>query len=1625
MPLNPITATKEIEKRYSQYLSTTFYINDAELQNKFLHELSQKNRFIKGPILEATPPFKKGKNIEDLIIEGVLCEEFKKLNSPDLPIQRGLYLHQEKAVRKIITEKRNIIAATGTGSGKTEIFMIPILNYLFTQKEKGKLTHGVRALLLYPMNALANDQLKRLRNLLHNYPDITFGSYTGETEERERDALEKYRKMFNGDEPLKNELLSREKMKKQPPHILITNYAMLEYLLLRPDDNVFFDGPYAGNWKFIVLDEVHTYTGAKGIEMSMLLRRLKERVLTDNSPKLQFIGTSATIGRGKKDFQKVAEFGEKLFGEEVSWEDFNERKQDIIYGERLPVEISKESWGKPDAVLYERLCSIIERSDRVDIVNSLLETARDHRVPLQVINMARENNPKGGYHGVLYEILKGDSRIIELQQHLEKGPCYLSDVSKVIFPSEKAPRDKLVYLIQLANAAFPEDGYRPLIPARYHLFVRAIEGAYLILVPEERIFLEKREHVNINNHQYPAFEIASCRNCGALYLVGKTIDGEENRKVLKQHGKLHIEEDVSLEYYLLLRDNQEYEYINEDELALGYRFDEYKEMYKLCGKCGAIDKDNLVGKMCGCGEENYIKLLKVDSKEGLVHKCPACGSVQPQGSIVWRFLFGVDAVTSVLATALYQQGEDTGTSLSEEQIHQEEDEWGTLSTDNSFVGESKDQKVKGGQLLVFSDSRQDAAFFATYLSNSYSQILRRRMIIKTLEKNKDKAISNRWRLVDLVNHLKKYLEETELFPNKSPQQLEDEAWKWVLYECFAFDRRTGLEGLGLLGFSLLKPKVNFRNPFMAEPWNLTFEESWMLFQVLLDSFRKNAAIVFPPNISPQDEFFAPRNREYYFKQKSNTSGIFGWCPSKGINSRLDFLMRLAKNGLNLNISKKECAQLLEEIWSKGLRLDNPKSIFYSYFSSVHNSSDGTLYRVKTDYWELRPGIIDKSITWYFCPVCHRVTLYNIKGVCPTFKCPGKLEKCDPDTLFKNNHYRNLYMSVLPMWMNSREHTAQLTTEAAAKIQQQFNEGRVNVLSCSTTFELGVDVGELETVFLRNVPPSPANYIQRAGRAGRRKNSSAFILTFAQRKSHDLTYYNNPKRLILGEIMPPYFELKNEKIISRHVFSIAFSKFWREHADFFGSVENFFYNYKDGVELFKNFLIRRPMDLLASIKTVVPKYMHKQLEIDEWGWVNKLIDDEKGLLSWAKTELISDVKQLESMQNYYVKKKKYRKADLMNKTINTLKRRSLINYLAQKNILPKYGFPVDVVDLQIYHHGDEAKQLDLNRDMQLALSEYAPGSQVIAAGLLWTSRYLKKLSDRELVKRIYAICDHCGNYESTLYDDKQQIGSCSACGNRIGRNRGVFVIPEFGFISENPKAPTMEKPRKTYTTRKYYAEGGTEDTRTDVDFNGIHAELISMANGRLAIINHAGYKGFLVCEKCGYAVVNDGIKDFTHNTAYGEKCNGSWQRVALGFEFHTDILQIRFKNYNRHEDGFWLSVLYGILEGVSYSMEIERTDIDGCLYAYSGDPTSPALVLFDSVPGGAGHVKRIIQENNFEEVLKATLKIVSECTCGGEEGGTSCYGCLRNYSNQFCHDVLDRNKVKEFMEEMLGKKYIRD
>ncbi|NPV43661.1 MAG: DUF1998 domain-containing protein [Firmicutes bacterium] len=445
----------------------------------------------------------------------------------------------------------------------------------------------------------------------------------------------------------------------------------------------------------------------------------------------------------------------------------------------------------------------------------------------------------------------------------------------------------------------------------------------------------------------------------------------------------------------------------------------------------------------------------------------------------------------------------------------------------------------------------------------------------------------------------------------------------------------------------------------------------------------------------------------------------------------------------------------------------------------------------------------------------------------------------------DNHYRKLYLDTLPLIMQTSEHTAQLTTEMASEVQKKFYDGQINVLSCSTTFELGVDVGELETVFMRNVPPTAANYVQRAGRAGRRTSSTAFALTFAQRRSHDFTHFAEPLRIINGEIRPPHIEISNEKIIKRHMYAVALAMFWKQKPEYFGQVKAFFpQSGESASRVIKEFLQRKPEKLKASLKRIVPRAMWEKLGVEDWSWVDGLLHEQDGVLSKAEAQLISDLRELKAVEEEYKDAENYRRAEAIKRTINTLEKRYILNFLSQRNVIPKYGFPVDVVELQIYHHGEEAKGLELDRDLKVALSEYAPGSQV------------------------------------------------------------------------------------------------------------------------------------------------------------------------------TDILCLRFPGYHDKREGFWESLLYGLLEGACNALEIERQDVDGTLYPYAGDPYSPALILFDDVPGGAGHVKRIAEEDSFMDTLHQTLEMVSNCECGGKEADTSCYGCLCNYTNQYCHDKLKRGYVLEFVSKML-------
>ena len=289
------------------------------------------------------------------------------------------------------------------------------------------------------------------------------------------------------------------------------------------------------------------------------------------------------------------------------------------------------------------------------------------------------------------------------------------------------------------------------------------------------------------------------------------------------------------------------------------------------------------------------------------------------------------------------------------------------------------------------------------------------------------------------------------------------------------------------------------------------------------------------------------------------------------------------------------------------------------------------------------------------------------------------------------------------------------------------------LSCSTTFEMGVDVGDLETVYLRNMPPSPANYVQRAGRAGRGKNAAAFSLTYAKLSSHDFTYFKNPENMITGKIGVPLFTVRNEKIILRHIFAVALSDFFAKQVDVYNSNNADVLLSGDGWERFCAYLSSKPEHLKDVLKASIPESMHRVMGINDFSWTEKLVgkdgvlkvavDEFRGTVQYYIDEYRRLLAEGLTQQAAAVEKKlwSYRRGKEDNRGRN-----ELIEFLVRNNVLPKYGFPVDTVELYQNTNAATDKKLQMVRDLQLAISEYAPDSQVVADGKLYTSRYIRKL-----------------------------------------------------------------------------------------------------------------------------------------------------------------------------------------------------------------------------------------------------------------------------------------------------------
>ena len=333
---------------------------------------------------------------------------------------------------------------------------------------------------------------------------------------------------------------------------------------------------------------------------------------------------------------------------------------------------------------------------------------------------------------------------------------------------------------------------------------------------------------------------------------------------------------------------------------------------------------------------------------------------------------------------------------------------------------------------------------------------------------------------------------------------------------------------------------------VAEAYQQKVEDVKALFDLLAMEIVYHGALEGDCDLTDDEReyiFYTPKPKRVKrckdMDKDKKKSYLAGWSAAIRKNGSLLKNGRLKRVMSVLNLDEASANELLQMYWDEVLRGEE----------SLSTAGNDEFY-FSTERFTVSSGTEDIPI--YVCDVCGKTTTMNCKDMCTTLKCGGHLRRITHDSLLKDNHYAKLYQSSLMQPLHIKEHTAQLGREEQQKYQEMFVNKEINALSCSTTFEMGVDVGDLETVYLRNMPPSPANYVQRAGRAGRGKNAAAFSLTYAKLSSHDFTYFKNPENMITGKIGVPLFTVRNEKIILRHIFAVALSDFFAKQVDVYNS-----------------------------------------------------------------------------------------------------------------------------------------------------------------------------------------------------------------------------------------------------------------------------------------------------------------------------------------------------------------------------------------------------------------------------------------------------------------------------------------
>lgn len=1656
MAYDPVSVHNELKKSLHEYIVSQYFGKSPILLSTVTEKLAEEGVLYQKPYIESSPAYRiihdglKKANIPEW-----MKEFFEELARAGSGVFSSPFAHQIQALENAV-QGRDLFVSTGTGSGKTECFMWPLLaklaNEALKQPESWK-TRGVRAIVLYPMNALVMDQISRLRRLIgDNEGEFLrifrkscgldtrrpqFGMYTGRTPYSGKEPIKKQDQqlagmlshyILNEDEEIspskqlfheklrengriparkdlrqtiKNlndgkhtpdpedaEMLTRFEMQNVCPDILITNYSMLEYMLFRPQEASIWTQTQEWltsapeNRLLFIIDEAHVYRGAAGGETALLLRRLFHK-LGISREKIQFILTTASMPKAnERERERV-----QLFAKELTSASEGESfcyltgEQEELRGDRqYEIPISK----------LEQLQEINQETDdeTLEALNRFWRDLPNAPDPFSTLCEAKS---------WMFEHLVDYRPFKSLLATTRGNAVSIEELAEQIFPEVplKRAQNAVGVLLTIATLAQSRNG-NVLFPARMHLLFRGINGVYACTNPcphahidgELRlgdIFLSDREKYCPHCGSIVC-ELSNDRRCGALffhgYILHESLDSEDCGHVYLWRHPGQFPGKKMREIHLFIPP----ENFKVSENSSKYPF---RPCY-LDTQSGFINfKDDSWSGRDGIRKLYFSNYQTAGHPDIITFTtCPHCRKQLSKTELTLFRTQGNPPFFNLIRTQFKLQP-PARKEMDKERFPNE-----------------------GRKVLLFSDSRQRAAKLARDMSElSESEAARqlfalaiREMVNSDTERNMNDlydyfclaANENQVHLFHGSDR-KTFLDDRETVRNqknraqkkgrKYDPELKLEKAPALMQSQFLQIFCGGYNTLYQTAVSWIEPtnkqleklldqleeaglSVNEQDALeLFNAWILFISDSHMaLGDTINNALRSNVRLL-PDNYGLKEDWSFPKHIQK----------IMGW--------------------------DKDPTQM--QIWKKTLN-----TIFLQKAMNER-------FFVLLDH--IKP-CFDTEHTWYRCPICSNLSPYLLKGKCP-YCTSQKIHPCtqiEKDAItFWSHPIEEAYAGKKIRVINTEEHTAQLshkdpqndqwslTEQYEMRFQDilQEDETSVDILSCTTTMEVGIDIGSLVAVGLRNIPPMRENYQQRAGRAGRRGAKLSTIITFCENGPHDSFYFRKPVSMFRGDPRTPWIDVRSEKLLQRHI----------------------------GIILFNEYLKR-----IEESLDQMPAAAFLDAHLDEFlKFISKQSVSDTVLLKENSSFDLDILHSHLSNELHTLKKKRDTHPELFGDDgYNSVKKpKSLLDALYEEGLIPTFSFPRNVVS--VYIQDSSGKLLhEVDRDLNIAISEYAPGRAIVVnkktyqiGGFYYPGMEYRNnsahspartfLDDPNYLKKIQA-CS-CGWFGIASENHTQ----CPFCGNSPLEIRRPMLRP-WGFAPQNGSEIQPSQLNEEYTSveQPLYSTLPEKDEMKPLDSTK-NIRVASRNNQRILVLNRGNAdRGFQVCRDCGAALPGDQsavlkkIGRPYHSRSNTRKCQHSDViNVDLGCDFLTDMLVLEFslEDLATSEAGmFWLkraaqSLAEALRLAASQELDIEFTElVAGSRFRTHEGKRYLDIYLYDDLSSGAGYAVGLSSE--LKSLLKKAEEILSDCSCK-----SACSHCLKHYRNQFIHGMLDRFAALELLQ----------